>query len=205
MKWFKTRTLTITMKILVIDTETTDKPPGIKLMKETVEFWPFIVQMSFILLDDTTFKYTEYDYLIKTSAEIHNSDIHGITKGMNTAQGFAFTDIYEIFKLCMQQADMVVGHNLSFDLNMIQAECFRNNVVYVPPRITYCTMMSTTRLCNLPQQKWPKLEELHTCLSHEKAMNLHNALQDCVICLRCYLKIMNQVDLFDKIKKLRRF
>ena len=193
------------MKILVLDTETTDKPPGIKLMKETVEFWPFIVQMSFILLDDTTFKYTEYDYLIKTSAEITNSEIHGITKSMNSAQGFAFSDIYEIFKLCVQQADIVIGHNLSFDLNMIQAECFRHKVTYVPPRITYCTMMSTTRICNLPQHTWARLEELHTCLFHEKAMNLHNALQDCVICLRCYLKIMNKVDLFEKIKKLRRF
>jgi DNA polymerase III epsilon subunit-like protein len=193
------------MKILVVDTETTNKPPGIKLMKETVEFWPHIVQMSFILFDDTTYKYTEYDYLIKTSVAIDNSDIHGITKGMNTAQGFAFTDIYEIYNLCVRQADIVVGHNLSFDLNMIQAECFRNQVLYEPPRITYCTMMSTTRLCNLPQQKWPRLEELHTCLFHEKAMNLHNALQDCIICLRCYLKIMNNVDLFEKIKKLRRF
>lgn len=192
------------MKILVLDTETTDKPPSIKLMKETVEFWPYIVQMSFILLDDTTFKYTEYDYIIKTSAEIDNSNIHGITKGMNTAQGFAFTDIYEIFKLCAQQADIVVGHNLSFDLKMLQAECFRNELEYVPPRITYCTMMSSTRICNLPQQKWPRLEELHTCLFHEKANNLHNALQDCIICLRCYLKIMYKIDLFDKIKKLRR-
>jgi len=192
------------MKILVVDTETTDKPPSIKLLKDTVDFWPFIVQISFILFDTSTFKYKEYDYIIKTSANIDNSSIHGITKGMNSVQGFDFSDIYEIYKLCVNQADIVIGHNLSFDLNMIQAECYRKEITYVPPRITYCTMMSTTKICNLPQHKWPKLEELHTCLFHEKAHNLHNALQDCVICLRCYLKIMNNIDLFEKIKKLRR-
>ena len=192
------------MKILVLDTETTNKPPPIKLMKETVEYWPHIVQMSFILFDDENLKYIEYDYIIKTSAEIENSSIHGITKSMNTAQGFAFSDIYEIYLLCLKQADIVVGHNLSFDLKMIQAECFRNQREYVAPRITYCTMMSTTKICNLPNHKWPKLDELHTYLFQEKANNLHNALQDCVICLRCYLKIMNKVDLFEKVKKLRR-
>lgn len=188
------------MKILVLDTETTDKPPKISLLPGTVDFWPSIVQISFILLDDTTYKYTSYDYVIKTSRPIENSHIHGITKSMNTVRGYDFADIYAIYTLCIQQADLVIGHNLSFDLNMIRAECYRNKVEYVAPRLTYCTMMSTRYVCNLPNHKWPTLRELHLALFQEEATQLHNSLKDCLVCLRCYLYLMSGVDLLDKHK-----
>jgi DNA polymerase-3 subunit epsilon len=188
------------MKILVMDTETTDKPPKIALLPGTVDFWPSIVQMSFILIDDTTFKYTAYDYVIKTSRDIENSHIHGITKSMNTKQGYDFSDIYGIYQLCVQEADIVVGHNISFDFNMIRAECYRRSLVYTEPKISYCTMMSTRYVCNLPNHKWPTLSELHVALFHEEATNLHNSLKDCLVCLRCYLKLMSGIDLLDKHK-----
>lgn len=188
------------MKVLVLDTETTDKPPKITLLPGTVDFWPSIVQLSFIVIDTTTYKYKAYDYVIKTSRPIENSHIHGITKSMNTQQGFHFADIYEIYKLCIQEADIVVGHNLSFDLNMIRAECYRCDIPYLEPRVTYCTMMSTRYVCNLPKHKWPTLGELHVVLFGDQPVNLHNSLKDCLVCLRCYLKLMNNVDLLDKHK-----
>jgi DNA polymerase III epsilon subunit-like protein len=188
------------MKILVLDTETTDKPPKIALLPGTVDLWPSMVQFSFVMMDDSTYKYKAYDYIIKTSRPIENDHIHGITKSMNTVQGYDFKDIYEIYKLCIQDADIVVGHNLSFDLNMIRAECYRNNVSYVDPRVTYCTMMSTRHVCKLPNLKWATLNELHVALFHEDAVNLHNSLRDCIVCLRCYLKLMSGVDLLDKHK-----
>lgn len=188
------------MKILVLDTETTDKPPKIPLLPGTVDHWPSIVQMSFVILEDTTYKYKAYDYIIKTTRPIENDHIHGITKSMNTAQGFDFADIYEIYKLCIQDVDMVIGHNLSFDLNMIRAECYRRDIPYVDPKVTYCTMMSTRYVCNLPNHKWATLNELHVALFHEDAKNLHNSLKDCIVTLRCYLKLMTGVDLLDKHK-----
>ena len=188
------------MKILVLDTETTDKPPKIPLLPGTVEHWPCIVQMSFVILDDTTYKYKAYDYIIKTDRAIENNHIHGITKSMNTVQGFDFTDIYEIYKLCIQDVDMVIGHNLSFDLNMIRAECYRREIPYVEPKVTYCTMMSTRYVCNLHNHKWATLNELHVALFQEDAKDLHNSLKDCIVTLRCYLKLMSGVDLLDKHK-----
>lgn len=190
------------MKIIVLDTETTDKPPKIALLPGTVEMWPFMVQFSFVCMDTKTYKYTAYDYVIKTDADIENDHIHGITKSMNTKIGYAFKDIYEIYKICLESADMVIGHNLSFDLHMIRAECYRNGLVYCPPRITYCTMMTTRYVCNLKNHKWPTLNELHVALFHEDAENLHNSLRDCIVCLRCYLKLMSGIDILDKHKGL---
>lgn len=190
------------MKLLVLDTETTDKPPNIKLLSETVGFWPHVVQLSFILFDTTTYKYTEYDYIIRTKCVIENDHIHGITTARNRECGHQFNDIYAIFSLCLAECDLIVGHNLQFDLNMLHAECLRNSIDFVINKPTYCTMMSTTYVCNLPNHKWPKLEELHRHLFKEEARNLHDSRVDVIACLRCYLYLMLKIDICQKIKKL---
>ena len=191
------------MRLLVFDTETTDKPPSITLLPETVEFWPSIVQWSFVLFDTDTYKYTEYDYVIQCNVPIENDHIHGITTSMNKQMGYSFSFIFPIFEECMKQADLVIGHNIDFDLNMIKAECFRNGLTFTCVKPTYCTMKNTTRLCALPKYKWPTLKELHFHLFQETPSNLHNSMIDVWACLRSYLKIMNHTDLLEDIKKLK--
>ena len=193
------------MKLLVFDTETTNLPPKLPLLEETLELWPHIVQFSFLLFDTDTYKYTEYDYVIQSSVSIKNDHIHGITNSMNKVRGFAFDDIYPIFDLCVQQADIVIGHNIQFDIKMLQAECMRKKITFSFEKPIYCTMMASTRLCNLPNYKWPKLEELHRHLFQEEAKHLHNSMIDVIVCLRCYLWMMCHVDVCQKIKKLKIF
>jgi len=193
------------MKLLVFDTETTNLPPKVPLLQETLDLWPSIVQLSFILFDTTTYKYTEYDYVIKTSEVIENDHIHGITNSINKVRGFAFEDIYPIFKLCMDQCDLLVGHNIQFDISMIRAECMRKQIQVEFKKPIYCTMMASTHVCNLPHYKWPKLEELHRHLFQEEAKNLHNSMIDVIVCLRCYLWMMCKIDICKEIKKLKIF
>jgi DNA polymerase III epsilon subunit-like protein len=183
------------MRLLVFDTETTDKPPSITLLPETVEFWPSIVQWSFVLFDTDTYKYTEYDYVIQCNVPIENDHIHGITTSMNKQMGYSFSFIFPIFEECMKQADLLIGHNIEFDLNMIKTECYRHNLTFTCTKPTYCTMKTTTKICALPRMKWPTLKELHFHLFQETPTNLHNSMIDVWTCLRCYLKIMNQTDL----------
>lgn len=193
------------MLILIADTETTNKPPQIKLLPETVEHWPYIVQLSFILMDTVTLKYKEYDFVIHCPVNIENDHIHGITTSMNKVRGFSFKDILPIFEECMNQCDLLIGHNIEFDMNMIRSECYRNNIKFEFTKPFYCTMKSTTRLCQLPKYKWPTLKELHEHLFHEEARNLHNSMIDVIVCMRCYLKLMQDIDICDRVKKLRVF
>jgi len=193
------------MKLFVFDTETTNLPPKMPLLHETLPLWPSIVQLSFILFDTDTYKYKEYDYVIKTSKVIENDHIHGITNSINKVRGFSFEDIYPIFKLCLDQSDLVIGHNIQFDIAMIRAECMRKQLQFELQKPIYCTMMSSTYICNLPNHKWPKLEELHRHLFHEEAKNLHNSMIDVIVCLRCYLWMMCNIDVCKKIKKLKIF
>jgi DNA polymerase III epsilon subunit-like protein len=191
------------MKLLVFDTETTGLPPKVPVLEETLNDWPNIVQLSWMTFDTETYKYTEYDYVITSPCEIKNDHIHGITTSMNKAIGFPFKPVYSIFKECLYTCDLVIGHNIRFDINMLHVECLRNGIVWTNNKPTYCTMMATTRMCKL--NKWPRLSELHQHLFHEDAENLHNSMIDVIVCLRCYLKIMYGVDVCERVKKLRRF
>lgn len=73
----------------------------------------------------------------------------------------------------------------------------------------HCTMNTTADLCKIPmpnkynkpidpskpiRYKWPTLLELYKHLFHEEPKNLHNSLMDCMVCLRCFLKIYNNYD-----------
>jgi len=207
------------MKLLIFDTETTGKieKPYCKLPinDETVKEFPFpyVVQLSFILFDTQTYKYSDFDYVIKVPDMVDISeevvDIHGITKGRSRATGHSFKDIYEIFKVCLQQCDMIIAHNIVFDLKMLRIECIRHKIPFIVTKPTYCTQMSTIRLCNLPfvykkgNGKWPSLKELHYFLFHEEATGLHNSMIDVIVCLRCYMKVMHKVDICKTIKKLK--
>jgi DNA polymerase III epsilon subunit-like protein len=190
------------MKLLVFDTETTGLPK-MKLLRETVEFWPYMVQFSFLLFDIDTYTYQEFDYVIKCPVPITNDFIHGITSTRNIKVGYEFSDIYPIFEECYKQANLCIGHNLSFDIEMVRAECFRIGKEFIMDIPSYCTMKSTTAICGLPNNKWPTLLELHRHLFKESPSDLHNSMIDVWACLRCYIKVMYQYDITDKIKKIK--
>ena len=61
----------------------------------------------------------------------------------------------------------------------------------------YCTMRNSISLCNIQMitktgrsfAKFPKLSELHEKLFGVAPKNLHNSLNDVVVCLRCYYQL----------------
>ena len=120
---------------------------------------------------------------------------------MNKEQGFKFPCIYDIFKLCLDQCNVIIGHNIQFDIQMLQAECLRYNIPFVLDKPSVCTMKSTTQMCNLPRLKWPTLNELHQTLFDTSVIDLHNSIIDVIVCLRCYYRIVYKKDLFELVKK----
>ena len=64
-------------------------------------------------------------------------------------------------------------------------------------------MKSTTKMCNLPNMKWPTLNELHRTLFDSSVIHLHNSIIDVIVCLRCYYWIIYKKDLFELVKKYK--
>ena len=194
------------MRYLVFDTETTGLfNSKLPVEENTLDYFPYIVQFSWLVIDSHTYKVQEYDYYIKCPipVPIESTNCHGITTNMSLVRGFSFAKTFAIFNECMKQCDLIVGHNLNFDLTVLKAECLRNHIPFVLNKPTYCTMKSSTKLCGLG--KYPRLGFLHQFLFEEEATNLHSSMIDVLVCTRCYMKLMHGVDVCEKVKKLKRF
>jgi len=102
-------------------------------------------------------------------------------------------EILEKFAEAIENADYLIGHNISFDENVMGAEFVRTgiaNQLFESTRI--CTMKQSTDYCKLPGKygfKWPSLAELHFKLFGEKFSDAHNALVDAEATARCFIKL----------------
>ncbi len=212
------------MRTLVFDTETTGLPKTQIITPETLNAWPHIVQFSYIIFDTDTNKIVKIkDCIIKVPDGVtiseENSKIHGITTEISLAKGVSLKPVLEEFFEDLNAADHIVGHNVSFDINMIKAEINRlildsldvNEVVNLHEYLTvlkttnniYCTMQETIELCAIemkdkfgrPYKKFPKLVELYQKMFGVTPKNLHNSLNDVIVCLRCFIKLKYYVDI----------
>jgi DNA polymerase III epsilon subunit-like protein len=126
------------------------------------------------------------------------------------------------FLEAFDQADVLVGHNIEFDLRMVVGELMRLQSPAVTNFLNYsfktqCTMKQMTPVCKLKmqirytrktdgeevcfwKQKSPKLSEAykHYFGYVPPESSLHNSLTDTILCLRVYLKLHGHVDLCEE-------
>jgi len=204
------------MRVLVFDTETTGLPIGKNPSITETTKWPYIVQLSYVVYDteinDIDCSYNEV-LKLPDGIEISEESIkfHNITKEINQNIGINRKHALENFNLELQNVDIVVGHNISFDKRVIMVECIRNNVQqrfnYRGNKIDeYCTMKNSVNICKIEKTtfngdkyfKYPTLSELYRTLFNEEPKNVHNSFVDVLVCLRCYCMNVYNIDLIKK-------
>tara|TARA_B100000795_G_C22734866_1_gene412899 strand:- start:167 stop:853 length:687 start_codon:yes stop_codon:yes gene_type:complete len=221
------------MKILVFDTETTGLPIKNEFGKEPSIYdfdkWPFIIQISCILYDlsnnDTIIKnnYIKIDNSIVIPPE--SFAIHKLKHEFLNTNGINIIPVLREFNNLLKMADIIVGHNISFDKRVVFVECLRNNIPQyfttfkrneIIRKSEFCTMRRTTKFCNFiriskktnkPYIKTPSLTELYLHLFPDSTLpsELHNSLVDILITLKCYIKYnydYNIADFNNKINQL---
>ena len=222
------------MLVLVFDTETTGLPKSKIINKDVLHLWPYIVQFSYIIFDTelkTLIKIK--DYIIRVPDFITISEevsrIHGITNDISLSKGVNIVDVLNEFFADLSIVDYIVGHNVSFDLNMIRAELnrlivnanndeelseFQTHLTTInASKNIYCTMKESISLCAIETKdkfgrsynKFPKLIELYQKLFSITPNNLHNSLNDVIVCLRCFMKLKYDNDIVEyspEVKKL---
>lgn len=224
---YKTNDIVIIMKVLCFDTETTGITPREPPSFMTINEWPYIVQLGFILYDvDENKIIISHDFIVDVNQYNINipsgsTMIHGITNKICKERGSPIYNVLNCFLHCLHKCDMIVAHNMDFDWNMINAEIMRQllidntklekNLVQTPPTIIkYCTMKNNVELCNIEATnkftgksflKYPKQEQLHQHLFGNIPSNLHNAFHDVLVCLRCFYKLWYNEDLITTSKQ----
>ena len=206
--------------IMVLDTETTgllpnDMPQLGMITDEELKKYPHITQLSFLVFDnekkDIASYYNTYIQLpedVEISEE--SQKITGITRekcdsGVSIVAALNY--LYDVYRNC----DKIVAHNMWFDSRMIRIECRRHYKKLPYIKMTkimfynseknhaniHCTMFEGMKFCSL--NKWPRLANLYKLLFQEDIdkydIPLHNSLVDVLVCLRCYLKVYEQIDI----------
>ena len=212
------------MLLLIFDTETTGLPKSKNISKEDLPLWPYVVQFSYILFNTDTKQIEKIvNEIIKIPLKIDISEeastIHGITKEKTQKKGFDINTMILEMASDIIAVDLIVGHNITFDMNMLLVETMRLslNAVYtykqkkytdfaqrLKKMNTFCTMGTNIELCSIKTiskkdgkeyNKFPKLVELHQTLFSTIPPNLHNSLMDVLVCLRCYMYVKEDIDL----------
>ena len=212
------------MRVLVFDTETTGLPDGHPSFND-LEKWPYVIQLSYCLYDCTLEKIIiENDHIISLDDNVvitpKSIEMHKITKEISQNQGIPIERALETFNICLQSADIIMAHNLSFDKRMLIVEHIRskkkakNNRDYDLKSQTqllfplnkrhYCTMRESKNLCAIKAIsskdgeeyiKFPTLSELHqklfSVLPDQSA--IHNSLIDVRLCLKCGLDLLRRI------------
>ena len=118
------------MRLLVFDTETTGLPQSKFIAPSTLHQWPYIVQFSYIIYDTSLNDIIQSkDYIIKLPESIlipeDSTKIHGITNEMSQQNGVQISDVLSEFFYFLRGVDILVGHNIEFDINMMKIELLR--------------------------------------------------------------------------------
>lgn len=155
---------------------------------------PRLVQLAAILEDNSGKELCSMNLIVKPEGfEIpaEASNIHGITTEEAQQFGQDRLSVLNMFYSLVCMAELMVGHNISYDLFIIRGELMRVPVrPYSDVDMTFifkqkfCTMLKSTNIVKLPSTsgrggyKWPKLQEAYEFAFGKKFEGAHDAMAD---------------------------
>lgn len=185
------------MKFLFFDTETTGKPLRYGASYTEVDNWPRVTQLAWLLaeLDGTVLD--QQNHLIMPDGWEIPKEQFFIDNGMSTERsmelGVPIDGVIELFMTSKLEADVLVAHNLAFDHPVMWAEILRSGRQPRSGMLKVCTMMRSTKHCNIAGKrgpKWPKLEELYQVLFGKAFDGAHDALADITATKDCFFELV---------------
>lgn len=194
-------------RLLFFDTETTGLPQGELYHFSETDKFPRLVQLSFLLFDQSQQLIKSGNFIIKPDGFTIPSEttkIHGITQEKAISDGVSVFHALGEFMSAVIQSDYIIAHNLNFDFNIIGSEAVRagferqyNKIFLYKEKV--CTMQTTTNLLKIPRSKvngsiykYPNLSELYFYLFGSFFKNAHNAFNDTQACAKCFFKLKEQ-------------
>ena len=209
------------MKAIVFDIETTGLPKIKDPPIEESRWWPYIVQISWLVFDTETKRIEKVrDFIIKLPSHIFippsATKIHGIDRTICNEKGITIKKALKYFTEDLMRSDVLIAHNIKFDKSIVSVEYHRNKLIdwigrYRGTKV--CTMKLGNAICNIKYihpitgkrvSKYPKLVELHQHLFNSIPQNLHNSLIDVYVCFRCFYKLIYEEDYCEKNSRFSR-
>ncbi len=192
---------------LFIDTETTGLPLNDNLPYTDLKNWPYLVQVALIIEDDNYGILAKRNIILKPDGYTipeSATKIHGISNERAVKNGEDRDKVISFLDLALHKSDIIIGHNVSFDLNVIKSEIIRikgieNALFEKKKHIVIDTMKMGSNICKIPYlsfhtrlsmpNKYPKLDELYYKLFNKHFNNQHDAMADVQAAYDCYYEL----------------
>lgn len=186
---------------LVFDTETSGLPLFDQPSDDPAQ--PHVVDIAISLFDRTGLEIDRFDAIVNPGVPIppEVAAIHGITTEICEAEGIPPPLAWQRFIEMVAQAEVLVGHNVSFDIRMMRIMAARvTGQKWDNPKPTFCTMHRSTRHCRIPSPrarhehdfKWPRLTEAVKHFFGEDMVDSHRARPDCDAAARIFFHFREQ-------------
>lgn len=187
---------------LFFDTETTGLPDF--YAPDRLGIQPHVVQLAALLTDANGVERASLKALIKPDGwtiPAGASRVHGISTEDCAAFGIPIKHAAAVFNRMLDNATVLVAHNIKFDLFLLDVECRRlGKTDFADDKGQFCTMEESAPIVNLPptermvaagfdKPKPPKLEE---CIRHffgEDLAGAHDAMADVRACARVFFEL----------------
>lgn len=192
--------------ILFFDTETTGFPHKSKPLDHPDQ--PHIVQLAAELCEGDGKTVASFSFIIDPGVA-HGvripsgaAAIHGIDEERAWRYGIPARYALRSFNELYQRAEVMVGHNVDFDCEMVAMGVARERLPFDAdmnghPR--FCTMKSSTDICKLQSTrsvttgaggyKWPKLAEAYKHFTGLDMDGAHDAMNDLRACKAVYFEL----------------
>ena len=144
-----------------------------------------LIELAYTILDKNNFVVKTESFLV-SGLIIENVGVHGITTEM-CKDGLPIKDVLEKFKADVSTCEILIGHNIEFDISIIEAEHFRlfGTLIGLEKKKIFCTMKIGSKITG----KYPKLSELHSKFFPEDVFKGHRALKDVYATKKCYFAL----------------
>ncbi|WP_185864234.1 DNA polymerase III subunit alpha [Blattabacterium cuenoti] len=189
----------------IFDTETTGLPRSYKVPISNTNNWPRLVQLAWQthdimgnIIDFKNFIIKPNDYDIPFNA----FKIHGITNEKAEKYGENINHVLHELKKSIDKSKCIVGHNLEFDIKVVECEFFRQKIeISFEKKKKLDTKIISAPHCKLlsigsnnsnrkKKFKWPTLSELYNFLFKENVPNAHHAGNDVKATARCFFELL---------------
>lgn len=102
-----------------------------------------------------------------------------------------FLEPYKDLKLYVESADRIVAHNLTYDMDMVNAECDRFNLPLIEWPEKICTVEATEHMKGYRL----RLGELYNDLTGKEIVGAHRAKVDVEALTECYIELVKRGEL----------
>ncbi len=184
---------------LIFDTETTGLPRDHRAPLTDTANWPRVVQIAWQLHAATGKLLSHNSLIVKPegfSIPFNAEKVHGISTARALEVGKPLSEVLDIFLADAQKAQLIVGHNIEFDMNILGAEFYRlRNQNPLESFKTLDTKDVATDFCAIPggkggKYKWPTLTELYNKLFGKTFAAAHDAAYDVEATAKCFFGLI---------------